>query len=372
MINDFRRYLKKSIINTFRFPFLRASIKRSRSHRIVHVKNGGIGAGGANNYMFEIIDNLEDYEQYIWYERGRTFGFRNDVKAYTGNIKRFLEIVRPKIVQIHFGGGGRECLKQVWKSKVELEYKVIFTFHKLSKPFLLDSIDCNLFVNEFYTKLPKYSKLENKKVISGGVNENIYQHQKKLPNKQFTVGRISRVDDEKIDSGMTDILNEFADRDDIKFYFIGGTKKKIEDLLLPRIPNSILRRTKIDKRVVKLSDKIDKMKELDVFIHFTSKNCNSGMGENFSIALIEAMMLGIPIVTENRGGIKNQIRHGYNGFLCDSVYDYFKYTILLLDNIEIWENMSKNARKHAEKYFSSRVMAGKTRKLYEELLSVSS
>jgi len=372
MVNDFRRYLKKAIINSIRFPLLRQSVKQSSSARIVHVKNGGIGAGGANNYMFEIIDNMEGYEQFIWYERGRTFGFRYDVKAYTGNIKKFLRIVRPKIIQIHFGGGGQGCINKVWELKAELGYKIIFTFHKLSKPFLLDRIDCNLFVNDFYTKLPKYSQLENIKVISGGVNENTYKYQKKIPQKKYTVGRISRVDEEKIDSVMTDILNEFSDRKDIKFYFIGGTKKKIEEMLIPRIPNSLLDRTQIDKRVIKLNDKIDKMRQLDVFIHFTSENCNSGMGENFSIALIEAMMLGIPVVTENRGGIKNQICHGYNGYLCNKVSDYYKYTTLLLDNQDIWTNMSKNARNHAEKYFSSKVMTKKTQKLYEELLSAVS
>ncbi len=372
MVNKFRRYLKKAIINLVRFPFLRQSIKKSVHKRVVHVKNGGIGAGGANNYMFEIIDNLEGYEQFIWYERGRTFGFRKDVKAYTGNIKKFLQIVKPEIIQIHFGGGGQDCISKVWELKPELGYKIIFTFHKLSKPFLLDKIDCNLFVNEFYTNLPKYSQLENIKVINGGVNEEIYKYQKQLPQKNYTIGRISRVDDEKIDFVMTDILNEFSDRKDIKFYFIGGTKKKINELLIPMIPNSLLDRTQIDERVLKVKKKIDKMVQLDVFIHFTSENCNSGMGENFSIALIEAMMLGIPIVTENRGGIKNQISHGYNGYLCDKVSDYYKYTTLLLDNQDIWINMSKNARSHAEKYFSSKSMAKKTKNLYDELINAVS
>jgi len=366
-----RRQLKKRLINSISFPLLKKKIERSTKSRIVHIKNGGIGPGGANNYMFEIIEYLVEYEQFVWYEKGRTYGFRNDVRAYSGNLEEFLRIVQPKIVQIHYGGGGKDCLYKVRDMSKQLGYKVIFTFHKLSEPFLLDGIDCNLFVNDFYTKLPQYCHLSNIGVISGGVNERTYQYEKKPPESPFTVGRISRVDDEKVDSILSEILKTFSKRKDVGFYFIGGTKRKIQQLLIPRIPESMMHRTKIDRRVVKTLDKIDKMKRLDVFIHFTSKDCNAGMGENFSLALIEAMMIGIPIVTENKGGIRNQIRHGYNGFLCDSQYDYYKYTIRLLDNQDIWKEISLNARNHAEKYFSSSIMAQKTRKLYEGLLNVT-
>ena len=35
---------------------------------------------------------------------------------------------------------------------------------------------------------------------------------------------------------------------------------------------------------------------------------------------IRHTLIGIPVVTENRGGIKNQICHGYNGYLCEYLF----------------------------------------------------
>ncbi len=85
---------------------------------------------------------------------------------------------------------------------------------------------------------------------------------------------------------------------------------------------------------------------INVLLHKTHS------GETWCNVATEAMSSGIPIVAENRGGIKDQIIHGETGYLCNNGDDYIKYCKLLYDSKRLYHHVSKQARQHVEDNFS--------------------
>lgn len=75
--------------------------------------------------------------------------------------------------------------------------------------------------------------------------------------------------------------------------------------------------------------------------------------EGLPISLIEATMMGVPIICNNVGGNLEIAKDGYNAFICD---DWDKLIEVLNHLSEIsgaeYERMSKNSREHYERYFN--------------------
>lgn len=83
----------------------------------------------------------------------------------------------------------------------------------------------------------------------------------------------------------------------------------------------------------------------DVFINTTTV-------DNTPVSVIEAMALGLPIVSTNAGGMPYLVENKINGILVNSQDDasMFKAIVELIENPEQTLNLSKNARKKAEQF----------------------
>ena len=93
--------------------------------------------------------------------------------------------------------------------------------------------------------------------------------------------------------------------------------------------------------------------------------------ESFPLTVLEAMSSGLPVIASNVGGIPEMINNyedgilveaGNSGQLAQQITD-------LLDNNALRKKISINARKKVVKKFNSEIMAVKTKKFYEEVLS---
>jgi starch synthase len=85
------------------------------------------------------------------------------------------------------------------------------------------------------------------------------------------------------------------------------------------------------------------------------------LAEGDPLVTLEAMASGKPLIGTRVGGILNQIRDGWNGFLVDpgdkqQIADSIKY---LLDNPKEMEKMGRNSREYAVQNFSWRKVAEK-------------
>ena len=80
--------------------------------------------------------------------------------------------------------------------------------------------------------------------------------------------------------------------------------------------------------------------------------------------IIEAFLSGVPVLGTPVGGIPEMISLGKNGFICSQVKDFVSKAFLLLEDKELWERFSAEARKTAEEKFSATVMQRRLLDLY--------
>lgn len=87
--------------------------------------------------------------------------------------------------------------------------------------------------------------------------------------------------------------------------------------------------------------------------------------EGLPISLIEATMMGVPIICNDVGGNLEIAKDGYNAFVCndwDKLIDILNHLSEISDSG--YERMSKNSREHYERYFNYEMF----RKKYIEYL----
>lgn len=89
------------------------------------------------------------------------------------------------------------------------------------------------------------------------------------------------------------------------------------------------------------------LSQLDVFL---LKTHAPSWHEGWCRTVTEAMAAGVIPIVENRGGLVDQVIHGYNGFLCDANDDFKHFCELLYYDQRLRASMSANARSFAGEY----------------------
>lgn len=86
--------------------------------------------------------------------------------------------------------------------------------------------------------------------------------------------------------------------------------------------------------------------------------------EPFGMVMIEAMALGCPVISFERGAASEVMAHGRSGFLVRNVDEMVEY-------IPRVEELDRNAvRAHVEQNFSARVMAQKYIEIYQQVIAM--
>jgi glycosyltransferase involved in cell wall biosynthesis len=79
--------------------------------------------------------------------------------------------------------------------------------------------------------------------------------------------------------------------------------------------------------------------------------------ESACIAMLEAMACGLPVVVPNTGGLREYVRHGKTGFLCNDAEEYIQFIRLLFDQPRLYQRMGLNARRFVENHHSLRTLS---------------
>lgn len=92
--------------------------------------------------------------------------------------------------------------------------------------------------------------------------------------------------------------------------------------------------------------------------------------ENLPFSLLEAMAVGLPVVTTPVGGIPELVEDGRNGFLIrpGNYQDLAESTLRLLKNSQLREELGRNARLRIQQQYSPRRIEEQWETLYVELL----
>jgi len=96
------------------------------------------------------------------------------------------------------------------------------------------------------------------------------------------------------------------------------------------------------------------LNNIDIFLFFVSWDRE----EPWSRASAEAIASGCPVLTTNKGGNKDQVIHGNNGFLCKSTKDFYKSIVDLMEHKEKIRKMGYNSLVFS-RFFSSEYVVKK-------------
>ncbi|MCA1602183.1 MAG: glycosyltransferase, partial [Acidobacteria bacterium] len=72
--------------------------------------------------------------------------------------------------------------------------------------------------------------------------------------------------------------------------------------------------------------------------------------EHFGISTVEAMAAGCVPVVINKGGQREIVQHGVNGFLWDTLEELKEYTAMLMNDDKLHARMAEAARESARLY----------------------
>lgn len=92
------------------------------------------------------------------------------------------------------------------------------------------------------------------------------------------------------------------------------------------------------------------------------------LAEGFPNAIIEAMVMGKPVIASNVGGIPEAVIDGETGFLFETESDLINKLNVLISDEVIREKMGMNGRERAQRVFSLNEKIKEYEELYENLL----
>lgn len=248
-------------------------------------------------------------------------------------------------------------LKHIWKN-VSVPYKnpvgkLVYLVARFAHAITVVS---NSELRAVTDNLPKKSMLRDKiQVVYNGSPDKKHDHPKKK-QPRFTYGIVGRL---VFDKGISEAIEAFKKIHEIY--------KDTELLIVGTGPDETdLKKLATNEPTIKFvghqSDPLVFMAELDVLLQPTYH-------EGFSVTLVEACMMELPIIATNVGGNPEIIEDGETGLLVPArdANKLFESMKALHDNNELRRMLARNARKsYVEKYVFEDIVKKRFIKLYEQ------
>jgi glycosyltransferase involved in cell wall biosynthesis len=195
------------------------------------------------------------------------------------------------------------------------------------------------------------SGFETCAIINPAVDTEHYASITRTPDGVFRIGRWSRGHDTKYSDDFLELITGI-DIPGVEFLCM-GIPPKFRGHHLPAHVRFI------ENGAMSVEELLS---QLDVLIFKTHA---STWHEGWCRTVTEAMAAGVVPVVENRGGIPDQVIHGYNGFLCSSNDEFKHYCRLLYQDSSMRARMSANARAFASANFSLTNLGANLRRIIE-------
>lgn len=189
------------------------------------------------------------------------------------------------------------------------------------------------------------------KVIYNGVDEQVFTPGKRSPTGEVRVLFSGNLSLRKGAHWLLPIVQRLDKR--ITIYYTAGLREKSELVAHPGLQP--LGRIPYEKMPELYS-------EMDIMLFPTVR-------EGHSLAVLEAMACGLPVVASDVSSLPEQVKHGQGGFLCPvGEADAFAGTIhALADSLELRKRMGEFNRTRVEQYFTLSRMLADYRELFANL-----
>lgn len=166
----------------------------------------------------------------------------------------------------------------------------------------------------------------------------------KTVSDKIRIGRHSKSIGYKFDKSnilLINIINRICG-DKIIWDFMGVPQQFKRDLL--QIGNVLVR----DEYSSTVSDYLA---SIDIFLFLIEWSRN----EPWARVIAEALSVGIPVVATNRGGNRDQVINGNNGFVCDDVDEMAIKLLMLINDDRLRSRMGRNAKISSFEFEASKV-----------------
>jgi len=146
-------------------------------------------------------------------------------------------------------------------------------------------------------------------------------------------------------------------------YLIFGTGSEDKRL------RKIISEKKLDSRI-ELRGFVQRDKLLEIMLRESNLVMMPSFSEGLSLAALEAMMIGNPLLCSNIPSFRDIVIDGFNGFLCepDDYVCFGKALVLLSEDSERMARMARNSRTLYEQKFTAEIMGDSYYRLYEGLI----
>jgi glycosyltransferase involved in cell wall biosynthesis len=343
------------------------------SIRVLEVANG-LGVGGTEKVLQTLVKYLDRsrFDAFVCgvHEGGpradiiREYGVEVFITPEIGDLCRKLN---PDIVHVHRAGwtepGVIEAAKEAGVPVV-VETNV---FGRVDTSPAEQAIDCHLFVSYFCARRyqgwvghpltsDKYKVLYNPVDLAG-----FDAHPFSGDRGRSVVGRISREENLKWDPiciDMVPLALQYVP--DLKYCVIGATDEVRARIRSLGVEDHFeyLEMTADDRALMEFYDKID------VYVHGTQ------IGESFGCSIAEAMASRVPVVTHNCFGERDNaqvevVDHGVTGFVADTVEDYARAVVTLLQDPGLCRKMGDAGRDKVARNYEAKKIARALEEVFE-------
>lgn len=332
--------------------------------------------GGAERVHLNIIKALP-YKPIVFFDYSNSNTISNEFRDYAycfliNNTKRkkyafnFLKIISFLFPVIIFGCNS--LLFYSFISKLKKRIKAIdlthaFSFpengmeigslpfvHFLDKRVVINNKTYNDYKQLYFEKNINKNLLERIEIIANGIKIRDFDRNKinsRFDN--FTIGFVGRNSEEK----RPELFFELVDKLNISAKVIGDNF----ELYKREFPNICYFENCNDNGLVR-----EQFSAISLLIVCSSR-------EGFPLVIMEAMELGIPVIATNVGSISEHITDNVNGYLLPVESTAFlnlayNYINKIIEDEELYLNLSLNARNYAETNFSIEKFNVKYRELF--------
>jgi len=334
--------------------------------------------GGAEMYFCKLENQLHDPNINFHYAAGsgelyekikhkNSFSEISRTK-HLQNIKKLKKILITKEIDLIHANSLRMVLYFIFIKKLtKKNFKIVYTKHNVT---VLEEKNRFLFshlLNKYVDRIITVSDFEKFNLVNAGIKPNkittVYNgvdlqqfvFHRKEKGGTFNVGILARLSEEKNHELFINIAHQLRDVPNLMFY-IAGDGPEYQKL------KNIIRTLNLSHRI-KMVGIVHKPEE---FIKSMNLLLLTSYREVFPMVILEAMAVGTPIISIDRGGIKEAIIENKTGFLINnhSVDDFCKKILFIESEEQVWNQCIENARRKVEEEFSLDQMVSNTLQEY--------
>lgn len=322
---------------------------------MLHVNNV-CWIGGTMFATWDMCKAYPDFKHYVLYHNNRDDNRVLRMMMNDGITLSCVPLVARNIVEridpcaIFFNNTPGGYVEGEWPYDWLKRWPLIAVHHNPTYPLFQADLDC--FVStEVLSKYDKFlDRIKKSVMMPPCIQTSRYtktNREMKINKKKIMIGKVSNDNKDKFPNDLIDIFEEVQNKSDreLQFCIIGGNKyyqdaaSRLKNLIMPEVGSVPIEKIYMN---------------IDILVYKTN------VIETWGRVITEAMASGLAIVAENKGGIKEQIDHNRNGFLCSNNKQFISYTLKLIQDNQLRYDIGMAARSKAVNSFDIKILKEKT------------